>query len=154
MASKRFMPYQSFQFNRLLSLLIPLELWLGYLFIMQVGSKPMSFSIFIMTQLFLFAVILLFYGLWINVTDDQIKIRYGIGLISFQFDLAEIKSVKVVRNKWYYGVGIRFIPHGMLYNIYGLDAVELVFFNRSRIVRIGSAEVEVLQYEIEKRLSS
>ncbi|MDH3245148.1 MAG: hypothetical protein OEM26_11075 [Saprospiraceae bacterium] len=148
-----FVTYQSFQFSWFLFALIPLEFWLFYLFVAQVGSKPLSPVFFAITQGFLLLVCVLFYGLRVKVTSDQIKLSYGIGLIKFSFDLSEIKSVQVVRNPWYFGFGIRLIPNGMLYNIHGLDAVELHFRNKSRIVRVGSPEVEILKYEIDKRLS-
>ena len=133
-------------------MLVPLEIWFVYLLMTQAGSPSLTPWVFVLLQLFLMLVVLLFYGLWIRVTDDRINLRYGIGIINFSFVLADVRSVKIVRNKWYYGLGIRLIPKGMLYNVHGLDAVELSFNNRSRIVRIGSPEVELLKYEIEKRL--
>jgi hypothetical protein len=48
-----------------------------------------------------------------------------------------------VRNPWYYGWGIHFIPGGMLYNAAGLSAIELRLTN-GRCLRIGSGEAEVL----------
>ena len=135
-------------------MLIPLEVWLIYLFVEQVGPKPLTLDLFLLIQLFLALVVLMFYGLKITVTDDRIKLQYGIGIIRITLDLSEVRSVRIVRNKWYYGWGIRIIPKGMLYNTHGLDAVELSFHNRARIVRVGSPEVEILQYEIKKRISN
>lgn len=44
-----------------------------------------------------------------------------------------------MRNKWWYGWGIRLTPHGWLYNVSGLDAVEL-HLTGGRKVRLGTAE--------------
>ena len=59
---------------------------------------------------------------------------------------------KKVRNKWYYGWGIRFMGNVTLYNIHGLDAVELTFKNKESIVRIGTKPNSKLDSEIKKRI--
>ena len=49
-----------------------------------------------------------------------------------------------MRNLWYYGWGIRYTPHGWLFNVSGLDAVELELKN-GRTWRVGTDEpVELL----------
>ncbi len=42
-------------------------------------------------------------------------------------------------NRWYYGWGIRLTPQGWLWNVAGLDAVELTFSNGKKF-RIGTDE--------------
>jgi hypothetical protein len=54
----------------------------------------------------------------------------------------------VVRNRWYYGWGIRITPRGWLYNVSGLDAVELALKN-GKCVRIGSDEPHALARAID-----
>jgi hypothetical protein len=48
-----------------------------------------------------------------------------------------------VRNKWWYGWGIRLTPHGWLFNVGGLDAVELELAS-GRKFRIGTDEPQGL----------
>ena len=60
-------------------------------------------------------------------------------------------GLKIVKNPFYFGWGIRMIPKGTMYNISGFKAVEIKFRN-SRIVRIGSRNPEKLKQEIEERL--
>ena len=60
------------------------------------------------TVVFLVLVLLLFYRLKVVVDSGQLAIRFGIGLIRFHYPLMDIVSAKVVRNKWYWGVGIRY----------------------------------------------
>jgi hypothetical protein len=79
----------------------------------------------------------LFYSLTVEVTDRDIRIRFGIGVVERRFPLADIQAVKPVRNRWYYGWGMRLTPHGWLYNVEGLDAVELAM-STWRHVRIGT----------------
>ena len=52
-------------------------------------------------------------------------------------------SFQTVRNKWYFGWGIRYLGTGWLYNVSGLDAVEIVQ-NDGKMVRVGTDEPDVL----------
>lgn len=87
------------------------------------------------------------YG-WVNVALFGIVMvvataRLGIGLIRRRIALAEIQRATPVRNAWWNGWGVRLIPGGMMYNVYGLSAVELVLVNGSRF-RIGTDEPDAL----------
>ena len=148
-------PYQSSQpMWMLLASLPPIMLLLAYLYLTQKGTNPMPLGVLLaMEGLFMLAT-LLFYELRITVTADLIELRYGIGWIRKTIRMADIQSVSTVRNKWYYGLGIRMIPKGMLYNAHGLDAVELRFWNTQRVIRIGSPESERLKREIEQRMNT
>ncbi|MBN2179062.1 MAG: hypothetical protein JW743_06500 [Deltaproteobacteria bacterium] len=85
----------------------------------------------------------LFFSLTVEVGDGRIRCWFGSGLIRKIFDLTEITEVKAVRNRWYYGWGIRYTPHGWLFNISGLDAVELTF-RSGKHFRIGTDEPDKL----------
>ena len=54
-----------------------------------------------------------------------------------------------MKNKWYYGLGIRKIRKGWLYNIHGLQAVELSYLDSDAVTRIGTADNENLKTQIE-----
>ncbi|MEA3470923.1 MAG: hypothetical protein U9R24_04325 [Thermodesulfobacteriota bacterium] len=69
--------------------------------------------------------------------DGRIRCWFGSGLIGKKFNLTEITEVKAVRNPWYYGWGLT--PRGWLFNISGLDAVELTL-KSGRHFRIGTDE--------------
>jgi hypothetical protein len=106
-------------------------------------------SIFI---LFMIAVAWLFFRLKTEIYSDHIRLSFGIGVISKNIELNRVKSVERVRNKWYYGWGIRFIGKGWLWNIWGLDAVELTFNDKKSVFRIGSQEADILKNRIEQQL--
>jgi hypothetical protein len=76
----------------------------------------------------------------------------GIGLVSKRYSLKEIESARPVKNNLMYGIGIRFIPEGWLYNVSGTKAVELKFKNKSRVVRIGTNKPEEVARRIEEAL--
>jgi len=85
-----------------------------------------------------------------SVGDDTVRIRFGpIGLIHKSWPISEIVSVTTVTNQWIYGWGIRWTPHGPLYNISGSHAVEILMYSGKK-VRIGTDEPEALKTAIEK----
>ena len=79
----------------------------------------------------------LFSTLTTKIRDGAFECRFGPGLIRKRFPLNEIKEARVVRNHWYYGWGIRMTPDGMLFNVSGLDAVEITLADGSKY-RIGT----------------
>ena len=89
----------------------------------------------------------LFDSLTVRVSHDLVEISFGIGIIRKQFDVGNIRRARVVKNKWYYGWGIRLTPHGWLYNVSGLDAVEILMDNGKQY-RIGTDQPNELENAI------
>ena len=89
----------------------------------------------------------LFDSLTVRVSHDLVEISFGIGIIRKQFDVGNIRRASVVKNKWYYGWGIRLTPHGWLYNVSGLDAVEILMDNGKQY-RIGTDQPNELEHAI------
>jgi len=85
------------------------------------------------------SLLLLFSTLTVIVSDGWLECRFGVGLIWRRIRLSDVRNAEAVRNKWYYGWGIRLTPHGWLWNVAGLDAVELTFANGKKF-RIGTDE--------------
>ncbi len=108
-------------------------------------------SIFILSTILFFSIIL-FFKLTVVGNKDFIEIKFGIGLIKKKFHFKEIKSCKIVRNKWWYGYGIRKSSRGWLFNISGLDAVELSMKNE-KVYRIGTDEPQKLSEFIQKSIT-
>jgi hypothetical protein len=74
----------------------------------------------------LFALVAwLFSSLTVEVTGSELRWYFGPGFWKKSVPLADLREVEPVRNKWWYGLGIRYTPHGWLYNVSGLDAVEV-----------------------------
>ena len=88
----------------------------------------------------------LFGTLSTSIDDGFVLVRFGpIGLIRERLAIADIAHARAVRNSPVYGWGMRYIPHGRLWNVWGLDAVELQLRNGTRF-RIGTDEPhELLQ---------
>lgn len=85
----------------------------------------------------------LFSSLTVVVNDHELVFWFGVGLVRKRFYLAEVKSCETVRNSWTYGWGIHLTPHGWLYNVSGLWAVEVGLSNGSKF-RLGSDEPDEL----------
>jgi len=110
-------------------------------------------SVTILALSILVICILLFYSLNVEIKAGVIRCRFGIGLIRKKFILAEINDAQSVINKWYYGWGIRLTPHGWLYNVSGLYAVEITLRSGKKY-RIGTDEPERLAAAINDNLKN
>jgi hypothetical protein len=93
----------------------------------------------------------LFGSLTVVIVDGTLKLRFGPGLIRKTCSLSDFVSASVVRNKWWYGWGIRLCPRGLLYNASGLDAVELAKKN-GRVLRIGTDEPQALEQALREAM--
>jgi hypothetical protein len=96
-------------------------------------------------------VLLLFGSMTVFMDERQVGIRFGIGIIRKKFALQDIESFRKVRNPWYYGWGIHSFPGGVLYNVSGLAAVDLLL-RSGKHVRIGTDEPEALEQALQRAL--
>jgi hypothetical protein len=96
-------------------------------------------------------VLAMFATLTVTVDDENIAFRFGIGLIRKRIALADVRHYGTVRNRWYYGWGIRFYPGGTLYNVSGLGALE-IYLRSGTCLRIGTDEPEALREAVERRI--
>jgi hypothetical protein len=85
----------------------------------------------------------LFHSLTVEITPAELHIYFSFKIISRTFPLENITAAHSVRNSWWYGWGIRLTPHGWMYNISGLDAVELTLSDGKKF-RIGTDEPDEL----------
>jgi len=93
-------------------------------------------------------VLLLFGTLTVEVDRDRVRAVFGVGLIRRTVPLADVAAFQQVRNPWIAGWGIRLIRGGTLWNVSGLDAVELALRD-GRFFRIGTDEPEALALAIQ-----
>ena len=96
---------------------------------------------------------LLFHSLNVTVSVEWIIIRFGVGLIRKRFTISDIEDVHIVQNRWYYGWGIKYTPHGWLFNVSGFDAVEICL-RHGRKYRIGTDEPKQLHAAIRNAMES
>jgi hypothetical protein len=80
-----------------------------------------------------------FATLTVSIDGNYLRIKFGFGIFRKRLAVSEIASVERVKNRWYYGWGIRLWlwPKMWIYNISGFDAVEIITRNGKRY-RIGT----------------
>ena len=102
-----------------------------------------AMSILLPLVAFLAVLGFLFSTLTIEIDDKDLRWRFGLGVWRKSVALADIVLASRVRNPWWYGFGIHLTPYGWLYNVGGLDAVQIVLRDGRR-VRLGTDEPDAL----------
>jgi len=114
----------------------------------RLAGEDLAGSTFLTVPIVALALIgLLFMSLTVSVEAAYVRLSFGVGLVRRKIPMERIESVIPVRNSWWYGLGIRLTPHGWMWNIQGLDAVELTYADGGRF-RIGTADPEGLSAAI------
>jgi len=122
------------------------------------GTVGGAFLLFVLPQLFdervvpivvaavivsALGLVLLFGRLTVVVAQSVVTVAFGFGWPRRTTHLADITAVRPVRNTWYHGWGIRLIKDGWMYNVWGLDAIELDLSSGKKF-RIGTDDPEGL----------
>lgn len=109
------------------------ELWIGVLmvvFIVDIAVLTFWFS-----------------KLSVVVNSQQIVVTFGLGKPHRAIDLSDVVGVQQVRNTWIHGLGVRKVSRGWMYNVWGLDAVELEL-SSGQVFRIGTNDADRLHAAI------
>lgn len=72
-----------------------------------------------------------------TVTADVVHVEFRFGFPRKTIALTDVIRTAAVRNSWWHGWGIRWIPRGQLWNVWGFDAAELSLASGKRF-RIGT----------------
>jgi len=139
-------PYEKRQRGSLIVFVLSLLLVAGVFFLRDALVPGLTLAAVV-------ALLLASFGsLEVRVDEEAVKLRFGVGLIRRTIALDRIESAARVRNRWWYGWGIRLTPHGWLWNVAGLDAVELRLTD-GKLFRIGTGDPEGLEGALEARLA-
>lgn len=101
------------------------------------------------TMILILFILSSFCSLQIIIDDQYLRLKFGYGIYQKKFLLNDIISAKAVKNKWYYGWGVRggLWSNMIIYNVSGFDAVEIKLKN-SKMYRIGTDESNKLEQAI------
>ncbi len=88
---------------------------------------------------FLIALVVLFGWLSVAVDETAIHLAFGAGLVRRTISIQQVALAEPVRNRWWWGWGIRWTGGGWMWNVSGLDAVEVTYRDSKRF-RIGAAD--------------
>ncbi len=126
--------------------------YIGITGIINRSDTEIQPPILITTGILIF-VMISFVSLTVKIDEIYLKIKFGYGIFRKRFLLDEIVSVEKVRNKRSYwrGIRMRLKPFMWIYNVSGLDAVEILMKNGKRY-RIGTDEAKILEQAIKQRL--
>ena len=91
----------------------------------------------------------LFHSLTVEITEGELRWRFGPGLIRKRVSLDQIVSVQAVRTNWLEGWGIHLSRYGWLYNVSGFDAVAIKMKNGQHFA-LGTDEPEKLAAQLQK----
>ena len=89
------------------------------------------------------AVLVVLSALTAEVGDGAVSASFRFGWPARKIELEDLQSIRTVRNAWWVGLGIRKVRHGWMYNVWGLDSLQLDLADGS-VFRIGSAEADRL----------
>ncbi|HTL74432.1 MAG TPA: hypothetical protein VL863_14110 [bacterium] len=85
----------------------------------------------------------LFSSLTIEITDRELRWRFGPGMIRKRVSLAEITAAEQVKINFLEGWGIHWTRYGWLYNVSGFDAVVITLRSGKRFA-LGTDEPQAL----------
>jgi hypothetical protein len=140
--------YQHTQIGHLIIALIGIGLFaMGY----ALAATPFNW-ISCLVAAILLGCMVLFASLTVIIKQETLEIKFGPGIIHKTFSLKEISHCRTVRNHWFYGWGIRLTPHGWLFNVSGLDAVEIQL-RTGKKYRIGTDDPAGLAKAVQESIS-
>ena len=119
-------------------ILLPLFLLFAVLAIKSALANSSELIVLGIVAFTFFLCLLTFYKLTITIDSTHVSFKLGIGLFSKSYKIANISSCTPVTNSAFYGIGIRMLPNGWLYNVSGLKAIELRFKHKASVIRIGT----------------
>lgn len=105
------------------------------------SATPVVTSVVFMAAVL--AIVLMFSYLRVTVDNGEVVAAFGFGRPRRVIKLAEIADARQVRNRWFNGWGIRKVRRGWMFNVWGLDAVELEL-SSGKVFRIGTDDPEGL----------
>ncbi len=88
-----------------------------------------------------------FSRLVVTVAEGAVTAAFGLGKPHRVVQLSDVTEASVVRNHWIRGWGVRKVSRGWMYNVWGLDAVELELTS-GKVFRIGTNEPDRLHTAI------
>ena len=126
---------------------------IGYLLLTAYGAVILIIiSLFIFTDFKLQAMIGLFImlialgifaAMTVKVSDQKMKIQFGLGAIRKEFLIRDIETFREVKHPWHYGWGIRYTPRGWIFRVSGNSGIDLQM-KSGKLYRIGTDEPQVL----------
>ncbi len=108
----------------------------------------------------LFPLLMVVFGylgstLTVVVTPSEVRLWFGPGICKKSYNISDIVSVEKIRQPWYMGYGIKYIPGRKiwLYNVSGRWVVQIKLGD-GRVRRIGTDEPDKLEQAIKEVMNN
>ena len=134
----------------------------GYLIIVALVAAMVTIGIILATAgvhwiaiavlVVLAIALVLFSNLTVVISEEELLVQFGPGVIRKRFKLNEIESCQAIKIPWYYGWGIRLTPQGMLFRVSGFHAVQNKLI-RGKEYLIGTDVPQELEEAIRQAIS-
>jgi hypothetical protein len=144
------MPYRHTQVGTTLLVTCAAVAVAGAVIAWRISGQPATL---IVTLIVLAGICIVFHSLTVEIENGELRWYFGPGLWKYRLALNEIHSATTVRNQWWNGFGIRKAPGFSLYNVSGLDAVELKL-RSGETCRIGTDDPNGLAAALNAGLQS
>ena len=121
--------------------------WISKYFVL-VDIKPV---VFIVLSVF-FSCFFILFSLTVEIKNGFIQCVFGPGIVKQKIKISEVLNACTVKNPWYEGWGIRWIPGKyVVWNVSGFDAVEIQLSSFKKF-RIGTNEPDKLLEAIRENM--
>jgi len=114
---------------------------------MQLEKIEILSNILIIVSIIIISITLLFYKLTIIICNEKFTISFGIGLIKKSIALINIdyQSIEEIKIPWYYGIGLRITPYGILFNTKFGKALKLKSKDQKKSILVGTDNFEEIK---------
>ncbi len=98
----------------------------------------------------------MFWGLRTSVDHEAVRVAFTFGWPKRTFAIDAIEAHAPARNRWHFGWGIRLVPGGWMFNVWGFDAVDVTYRTKEKIktFRIGTDDPNGLNSAIASALDA
>jgi hypothetical protein len=142
------MEYEHAQYGYSGLLTVVLLAWISWFSLPETFAESTWIGMLVVLLLVSIAAITFWFSrLVVTVANGEVIASFGLGKPRRVIQLSDVVEAHQVRNRWTEGWGVRKAARGWMYNVWGLDAVELELVSDT-IFRIGSDEAERLHTAI------
>ena len=115
-------------------------------------GEPLEWIVAGAVMLLTLLVVFAFNSLTVTIDSSRVMACFGWGWPKRVFEFTDITAIRTVRNRWWYGCGLRRVPNGVwMFNVWGLDAIELELSSGKKF-RIGTDDCDGLNAALARRM--
>lgn len=124
--------------------LLAIAAFSSVVFIVRAEDGSVWLALFVLAWAsIVYLALLNFSRLTVAVTTATVQLKWRLGWPTKSLDRSDILAATPRRNAWWVGFGIRKVSHGWMWNVWGLDAVDLELAG-GRHFRIGTDDPDGL----------